>query len=328
VATYTPDLEELARRFTLFGELECRDYSPLYEELALGIAADVELLELLTRARPGQRRPTLFLAAVNYLGGAGPFASFRAFCLDNRDAILEIIETRATQTNEPRRSAVLLPLFRRVPEPLAVVEVGTSAGLNLLFDRYAYDYDGVRLGTGAPLLSCSSYLVPDRFPEVASRVGIDREPADVRDEDAVAWLRACVFADQHDRVERLEQAVEVARQDPPPIVTGDVLSALPDVAAAIPGDAHLVVFHTWTVTYFLREERVGFFDLLDRIGGQRDLTVFSAEGGGVVPDLGVGRTPSTVVGEIAYRNGAKQPTVIGSCHPHGAWLNSEVPPPI
>ena len=325
---YTPDLEELARRFTLFGELECRGYSPLYEELALAIAKDHELLELLTRARPGQRRPTLFLAAVNYLGGAGPFEAFRAFCLDNRDAILEVIESRATQTNEPRRSAVLLPLFRRVPEPLAIVEVGTSAGLNLLFDRYAYDYDGVRLGEGTPLLACSSFLVPDRFPAVASRVGIDREPVDICDDDAVAWLRACVFADQRDRVERLEQAVAVARRDPPPIVTGDVLAALPDVVADIPTNAHMVVFHTWTVTYFLRDERVRFFELLDRIGAERDLTVFSAEGGSVVPDLGIGRTPNTVVGELSYRDGVKQATVIGSCHPHGVWLRPEVPLPI
>lgn len=340
---HTPDIDELARRFTLFAELECRGYSPLYEELALGIAADEDLLELLTRARPGQRRPTLFLAAVNYLAGPMQFAEFKQYCLDHRGAILDIIETRATQTNECRRCAVLLPLFLRPSGPLAIVEVGTSAGLNLLFDRYAYDYaeprasaagggarsgDGARLGDGRPLLACSSYLVPDRFPEVASRVGIDREPVDVASDDAVAWLRACVFADQVDRVERLEAAVAVARRHPPPIVEGDVLSRLPDVAAAIPTDHHLVIFHTWTVTYFLRDERVRFFELLDEIGRRRDLTVFSAEGGSVVPDLGVGRTPSTVVGEVAYRNGVKSATVIGSCHPHGAWLRAEVPEPL
>ncbi len=177
-------------------------------------------------------------------------------------------------------------------------------------------------------MECSSFLVPDRFPIVASRLGIDREPVDVHDDDAVAWLRAGVFADQLDRVERLEQAVAVARAHPQPVVTGDVLTALPDVVAAIPDDSHLVVFHTWTVTYFLRDERVQFFELLDGVGAQRDLTVLSAEGGGVVADLGVGRTPSTVVGEVSYRDGVKQPRVIGSCHPHGAWLRPEVPPPI
>ncbi len=181
MAVHTPDTEELARRFTTFAEVDCRGYSPLYETLSVAIADDEELLGLLARARPGQRRPVLFMAAVNFLGGMGEFPAFREFCLDNRDALLSIIETRATQTNEVGRSAVLLPAFLRNPEPLALIEVGASAGLNLLFDRYGYDYDGSLLGTGPPVLECSSSVVPDRFPAVASRIGIDREPVDVTD---------------------------------------------------------------------------------------------------------------------------------------------------
>jgi hypothetical protein len=274
VADYATDIEELARRFTLFAEVDCRDYSPLYESLSLGIAGDEELLGLLARARPGQRRPTLFLAAVNYLGGINSdFAAFREFCLDYRDELLDIIETRATQTNEVGRSAVLLPAFLRASEgePLALVEVGASAGLNLLFDRYAYDYEGIRLGQGTPLLSCASSLVPDRFPVVASRIGIDREPVDVTDPDAVAWLRACVFADHLDRVERLEQAVATARRDPPTIVAGSALDVLPDVVATTAVDARLVIFHTLVISYFLRHERAAFFELMDTLGRDRDL---------------------------------------------------------
>ncbi len=317
------DVAELARRFVSFAEVDCRGYSPLYESLSLQIAEDTELLGLLARARPGQRRPVLFLAAANYLGGMDDVDRFRAFCFDNRDALIEIIETRATQTNEVGRSAVLLPVLLRPPEPLALVEVGASAGLNLLFDRYGYDYgDGRRLGTGQPVLRCTSALVPDRFPHVASRVGIDREPVDVHNDEAVRWLRACVFADQAERVERLEQAVAVARRDPPALVAGDALDTLPAVAAGIPDDAHLVVFHTWVVTYFLRDERAAFFALLDEMGGQRDLTWISAEAPGVVPGFDVDRGPMTLVGEITYRAGRKTATALGVCHPHGAWLNS------
>src|SRR5207244_8001200 len=97
---------------------------------------------------------------------------------------------------------------------------------NQLFDRYAYDYNGARLGDGSPVLACDSFLVPDRFPEVAWRTGIDREPVDVTDDDAIAWLRACVYADQLERLERLEQAVAVARRDPPTIVPGDAVDVL------------------------------------------------------------------------------------------------------
>jgi hypothetical protein len=329
VTTHQTDIEELARRVRSFAEVDCRGYSPLYERLALGIAGDNDLLELLARARPGQRRPVLLLAAVNYLGGirhlrasgtTNEFAPFREFCLDRRDDVLSIVETRATQTNEPGRSAVLLPLFRRVPEPLALIEVGASAGLNLLFDRYGYDYDGVRLGDGEPVLRCSSYLVPDRFPEVASRIGIDREPVDVTDDDAVAWLRACVFADQLDRVERLEQAVATARRDPPDIVRGNALDTLAGVVEAAPPDAHVVIVHTWVVTYFLRDERAAFFQLINDLGARRDITWISGEGPGVVPDLGLERGVHSAVGEITFRNGDKQATVLGFCHPHGNWF--------
>jgi hypothetical protein len=122
VAVPTPDLEELSRRFVSLAEVDCRDYSPLYERLSLGIAGDPELLELLARARPGQRRPVLFLAAVHHLllrgldhplaavypsiagpdvaQAADPFPLFRALCLDHRDEVLGLVETRATQTNE------------------------------------------------------------------------------------------------------------------------------------------------------------------------------------------------------------------------------------
>jgi hypothetical protein len=318
---HTPDLEELARRFRSFAEVDCRGYSPLYEELALGIAQDDELLQLLARARPGQRRPTLFIAAANFLGGVGEFSAFRSFCLDNRDAMLDIIETRATQTNEVGRSAVLLPAFlHAAEEPLALVEVGASAGLNLLFDRYGYDYDGVRLGSGEPVLPCESFIVPDRIPEVASRIGIDREPVDINDEDAIAWLRACVFADQTARRQRLEQAVAVARRDPPTIVAGNAIDTLASVVDDVPTGAHLCIYHTYVVAYFLRDERPAFFELLDDIGARRDLTVISAEAPGVVPDFGLERGSMVALGALTYRGGEKRATVIGTCHPHGFWL--------
>jgi hypothetical protein len=324
VSRYAPDLDNLARRFTQFAEIDCRGASPLYEKLGLGVAGDPTLLELLARARPGQRRPMLFMAAANFLGafadGPVEYADFRQFCLHHRDALVELIETRATQTNEVRRSALLLPLFLRPPQPLALIEVGASAGLNLLFDRYAYDYDGVRLGEGRPLLQCSSDLVPDRFPDVAWRMGVDREPVDVRDDEAIAWLRACIWPDQIERVQRFDEAVSMARHAPPTILAGNVLDVLADAIAAAPTDAHLCLFHTHVVAYFLNEERAAFFDMLDGIGAGRDLTVYSAEAATIVPGLLLERGPGIWVGELAYRGGAKTTTLLGESHPHAEWF--------
>jgi hypothetical protein len=239
--------------------------------------------------------------------------------------LLEIIETRATQTNEVGRCAVLVPILRRAigDRPIALIEIGCSAGLNLLLDRYGYDYgEGHRLGTGQPVLSSAipADWIPDAFPSIPWRLGIDREPVDVMDDDAVKWLRACVYADQTERVRRLALAVETARRDPPDIVAGNVLDVLEDVVARAPAEAHLVLLHTWVVAYLTRDERAAFFELVDRIGAQRNLTWLSAEGQSVVAPLGLERAPTTVVGQVTYTDRHRDITVLGTCHPHGAWF--------
>ena len=173
-----PNTEQLSHRFRLFAD-EVRGSSPLYERLSLDIAGDPELLALCAAARPGQPLPNLLFAAVHslLLGGAAhplaqyyptemregavhakgdadvdagsvdgdPYPLFRAFCLERRGEIEALLATRLVQTNEVRRSACLLPAFvsaeHELPgHGLALVEIGPSAGLNLLWDRYGYEY--------------------------------------------------------------------------------------------------------------------------------------------------------------------------------------------
>ena len=147
----------LAERYRRFAEREARGRSPLYERFALGVAGDRELLELLEQLPPAKQQPNLLFAAVLYLGGRQPdFGAFRAFVLDHADHVLATLAARQTQTNEVGRCALLLPLLARLPGPLALVEVGASAGLCLLADRYAYDYGGTIVGDPASpvLLRC------------------------------------------------------------------------------------------------------------------------------------------------------------------------------
>ena len=164
-----PPSESVASQFQAFAE-KCRQFSPLYERLAMGIAEDPEVMTLAAQARRGERTPNLFLAAVQYLvlkgtrhpvaqfykDGAAPlddpYPDFRAFCLEHAAAIKALITTRMVQTNEIRRSALLLPAFVLVSReaqgrPLYLLEIGVAAGLNLLWDRYGYDYgNGLRSG--------------------------------------------------------------------------------------------------------------------------------------------------------------------------------------
>ena len=140
--------------------------SPTYEELSYGVSNDDDLArDRLAHPAPRQPPPNMLFAAVQYLllnglnhplaahypiisSGPRPLAPayphFREFCLEQRERIVELISTRLTQTNVVRRCACLLPAFsivcRETSSPLALIDLGASAGLNLNFDRYAYSY--------------------------------------------------------------------------------------------------------------------------------------------------------------------------------------------
>ena len=122
-----------------------------------------------------------------------------------------LLGTRSTQTNEVGRCATILPLLGLVADevgPLALVDVGSSGGLTLLFDRYECRYEpGGTVGGPSPVvLECGTrgdVPVPERYPVVGARIGLDRSPIDLTDPDASRWLEACVWPDQADRFHRL-----------------------------------------------------------------------------------------------------------------------------
>ncbi len=226
----SPDLERIAATFRNFGEHEApANRSALYQRLSFVVADDPELCRLAGETQRGQPQPNMLFAAVQYLlenqpgdplaayypsvGGhdpADPGPAFTAFCEANREAIIPILKTRMVQTNEVRRSALLLPAFATIAaetaRPLALIEIGPSAGLNLLFDRYRYDYGGgLTLGDAASpvLLDCESRGAPlplaGGVPAVASRCGIDLNPLDVTDAGDLRWLKALVWPEHDDR---------------------------------------------------------------------------------------------------------------------------------
>lgn len=248
----TPDapLEALAQRFVRFADQECGAYAPLYDRLARGIARDPELLTIAAHARSGQQAPLLLLAAVHYLLLCGadhglaafypsvadiavvppgdPMPAFHAFCRDHRNALIDLVSAGLVQTNEPRRCTFLLPAFTTVAhlaggKPLALIEVGASAGFNLLFDRYGYDYGAGRSAgdPDAPIrFTCElrgQVLPPIHagMPPVAARVGIDLNPIHAADPPATLWLRALVWPEHPERAALLQQVLVLAQRDPP-----------------------------------------------------------------------------------------------------------------
>lgn len=263
------ELEEIARWYRWFAVNEATGNSSLWAELSEGIADDSDLLTLLARLPKAKRQPNLFLASYrSFFGVPDNFLSFRADALRNFETIAGRMIARSTQTNEPGRCAVLLPLIARLPQPIAVIEVGAAAGLCLLFDRYGYRYNTELLlpsdPVDAPIFDCISSgntPLPDRIPEVAWRAGLDLSPLDVNDDAQMEWLETLVWPGQDLRVKRLRKAIAVAQQCPPQVIQGNLSADLEDLIGQIPPGLTKVVFHTAVLNYLPTQvERDDFSD--------------------------------------------------------------------
>ena len=214
------DVEELASFYRYLADAEFDGYCDLYATLARSMADDRELLERVVTLAPAAKViPILLFAAVHdlvlaepdaplasiYGGGSGdPWPPFRSLLEERFADLATLVSTRTIQTNEVGRAAVLLPVLdtvhRATGRPLALVEIGPSAGLNLLLDRFGYRYDlpaGATFDAGDPAspvqLTCAvrgpwSPPLTAVTPPIASRQGIDLSPVDVTDPIASSTL--------------------------------------------------------------------------------------------------------------------------------------------
>jgi hypothetical protein len=315
--------------------------SPLYAGLSARILEDGELLELAAESPVGQPPPNLLLGAVHYLLlkgvkhplarlypslnggrdiGEDPFPAFRDFCLDNRAAVVDLLQTRRVQTNEVGRCSALQPAFAvvaaRARLPLALVEIGSSAGLNLVGDRYRYSYGGAESGAaGSPVLIESrlrgELRPPAEIAPVAWRLGIDREPIDVRDPEQALWLRALVWPDQPWRAELLLAAIEVVRRDPPRLLRGDALEVLPGVLADAPAETALCVFSSFTTYQFRPEQRQRLESMVAAAARSRPVYRVSLE-------WFPGEKPYLDLDRLEGRRSTH--TRLAAAHDHGQWL--------
>ncbi|MEV4542617.1 DUF2332 domain-containing protein [Micromonospora echinaurantiaca] len=260
----------IAETYVRFGTREARGVSPAYERLSHAVSRDAELLALADTLPPNKRQPNLLFGVVRLLGGpVHDPAAFHDFTLANWPAIEAELRARAVQTNEPGRCAVLLPVLAALPQPLALIEVGASAGLCLYPDRYAYRYGDHRLGPGDPVLDCAltGTAPPERRPEVVWRAGLDLNPLDVTDPADVAWLDALIWPEHEHRRARLRAAAAVAAADPPLLARGDLVDDLPALAARAPVGATLVVFHTSVLYQVPAPRRAAFAEVVRGLPG-------------------------------------------------------------
>lgn len=329
---------------------DCR----LYELLANAIADDGEIQALTTDAQPGQPPANMLFAAVHFtlLGGVdhplrryyghllksgeveakvadAAYSIFRDFVLTHRTALEALIATRVTNTNEVRRSTFLRAGYALIAaetgKPLGITELGPSAGLNLNWDRYAYRY---RLSNGATLeggrssslvLECAVIgkvpPVPFTQPPVAARLGLELNPVDLASEADRRWLVALLWPSQPDRIARLQGALAIAADHPPPIRPGNALANIGPALGALPPDAAAVITHSLVTYQWTQAMRDELNALLLDISHKRPIYRLSAE--------------FKIEGESwdyplrldVYDGGGQETRILAGVHHHGAWID-------
>jgi hypothetical protein len=308
---------------------------------------------------PARRHPlTRYLPT---LGGTrepdgGLIPTFSAFVRDFGGDLAALCASRTTQTNEALRSAVLRPAFGQAAEllpgrgarrsgarqapggrPVALVELGTSAGLLLIPDRYGYCYGTERYGrsdAGPELtMNCElrgplrpAYL--DRTPEIAERVGLDLYPVDAADATATDWLRSCVWPEHVDRLARLDAALVEVADAAPRMVACDMVAGLATVLSTV--DAVPLVFASNALSYLNDAARADLVRTLEQAGARRDLVLvlneaasaglrlFAADSPPPEPGLAIGTLTL-----VAWLGGRRTVTALGRTGPHGQWLHWE-----
>lgn len=296
--------KSLAQTFLTFAEKECKGSSLIYEYLSKQIAMDNSLLKIASRAREGQPVPNLLFGAVHYLllkGTEHPlkdyypsivetpksfkdsFSIFKDFCMNCQKEIEVILQTKLVQTNEVRRCSYLYPAFcmiyERAKKPLALMEIGTSAGLQLNWDKYCYSYGKDKwygkidseLPITAEIKGVNRPFLHKTAPPVTTRIGLDLHTIDLQDEEEELWLKSLIWPEHKERLFLFEKAVHYCKEDSLNLITGDGVSLLPQYAETIPDDSVICIFHTHVANQMPLEGKQLLLQTVDAIGAQRDV---------------------------------------------------------
>ncbi|WP_010676646.1 DUF2332 domain-containing protein [Bacillus timonensis] len=331
----------LSKKFQNFAIMECKGSSKLYEFLSLQIADDDEILELASYAREGQPASNLLFGAVHYLLLKGKqhslqdyypsmtknprnveesFFPFKDFCRQFSNEIIQLLQERMVQTNEVRRCSYLFPsfqhIYRVIEKPLALIEIGTSAGLQLLWDQYSYSYGtsevfGNKQSTlriSAEIQGDKSPTLQDFIPPVATRIGIDLHPLDLRDEENALWLKALIWPEHHERRELLEKAADYVKANELRLIEGNGVEWLQELSEDIPKEYAVCVFHTHVANQMPIEVKAKLLEHVQRIGTKREIFHL------------YNNIQDRYLHLDYYLNGKEYKYVVGETEGHGKWF--------
>ncbi|WP_345229359.1 DUF2332 domain-containing protein [Mycolicibacterium helvum] len=258
--------DRIAQVYAQFADQQARGSSPSLESWARTVVEDSAVLSRLARLPQAKRQPNLVFACLRWHGAQpGNADSLREGVLAHWDRLRTTILKRSTQTNEPARCAVLLPLVHQIPGPIALIEIGAAAGLCLIPDQYSYRYsDGTIVhpptGPSSVVIDCqitTGGLPPHlATPDVVWRAGLDLNPLDASDPDTAAWLTTLIWPEHDDRRARLLAALNVAANVSIRTDRGDLSDGLTALLAEVPTGATAVIQHSATLAYLSAEDRL------------------------------------------------------------------------
>ena len=343
-------LDNLALRFAshsqdIYGAANANS-SPLYAYIAKQAADDTEILALVANADLATQVTNLLFGAVHFLlleGIRHPLADFypdltqsprpivdsyrdfRIFCLEHVQEIERLVTQKRVQTNEVTRCSMLLPAFNLVyqrmnKKPLAIVEIGSSAGIHLIWDHFYYDY-GLIGQVGNPDANVKLITdvrgnirppIPAQMLQVAYRIGSDIYPIDPNDDEATRWLRALIWPEHQDRLFQLEAALRDLRLKPVQVVAGNATETLPEILRNVPSDLNLCVFHSYAMVQMPKVIHEQILDHLLAFSIKRDFYRISQEwfSGQQHPQIEL----------TTYHDGQAQTELLAYAESHGRWL--------
>jgi hypothetical protein len=341
------ELQKIKDRFIAFAETECKDNSALYYTLSIKIANDVALLKITTATRIGQPIPNIFFAAIHYLLlknsehelakyypsiqkkqiAAIPFSLFKTFCTAHENEIKEIISTRIVQTNVINRCSYLMPIFSKIiaaeNRPTTIIDIGTSAGLTLNFDKYEYWYNDQKIYGDSKVINKSNILssdIPIVFPitQHITKIGIDQNIIDPTDEDEILWLKALIWTDQLERFVAIEEALKLDELKNINFIEAKAITDFEKEILNADKTQTLIVYATHVLYQFSDRDKNEFYAMLERVGQKTDFYFLSVEGIKIL--LEKYNTKEIVIALTQYKNKQKTETFIAETNGHGNWI--------
>jgi hypothetical protein len=343
--------------------------SPLFSALMRSCAADDDIVELATATRRGQHAGQLLPCAAQFLLLKYPdaklseyfpamtavprpaqeaFPAFREFCLSRRSELAELLSWRTLNTNLVEKTSSLLPaiqyIARRAKEPLTLLEICCSAGLNMLLDKYHYDYGSFgRVGPEDSPVRLSCKVIGrgkppvDSIPFIAKRVGVDLVRVDPSDPTDRMWMEAVLWPEWTEERKRLRAALALRSTFDLQTIIGDALELLPSLLEELPGS--LCILQSYCMHHWSDAAKAELEQLLRKTGRNRDIHMLGM-------DMLPGEQPATARDRLVklaaagipilqksfpsrldytlYTAGEARPRLLGQGDGFGAWLDWQV----